>query len=83
MAPLYDYWEGIYGVGIGLVNERLGVLGKLSTVSALHFEEEGTTMENLMEATQLREVWFWQAAEEGLFLKPPRPPPYTGALDAI
>jgi len=50
-APLYDYWEGIYGVGIGLVNERLGVLGKLSTVSALHFDEEGPTMEDLMEAT--------------------------------
>jgi hypothetical protein len=81
-TPLYDRWESIYGGGIELANERLGVLGKLSTVSALHFEEEGPTMENLMQATQLREVWFWQA-EEGLFLKPPRPPPYTGALDAI
>lgn len=82
-APLYDYWEGIYGVGIGLANERLGVLGKLSTVSALHFEEVGLIMDGPMEATQLREVWFWQA-EEGLFLKPPpRPPPSTGALDGI
>jgi hypothetical protein len=73
---LYNYWEKVYSVGIGLANDRLGVLGKLSTVSALHFEEEGPTMEDLMEATKLREVWFWQA-EEGLFLKPPRPPPYT------
>lgn len=82
-APLYDYWEGIYGVGTGLANERLGVLGKLSTVSALHFEEGVLTMEDLMEATQLREAWFWQA-EEGLFLKPPpRPSPCTGALDGI
>ena len=70
-------------VGIGLANERLGVLGKLSTVSALHFEEVGLIMDGPMEATQLREVWFWQA-EEGLFLKPPpRPPPSTGALDGI
>lgn len=81
-ASLYHDWEMRYGKGIKLANERLGIPGKLSRVPALHFEDGDPTAEDLWEAANLREEWFWQV-EEGSFLKPPRPPPYTGTLDTI
>jgi hypothetical protein len=82
LANLYYNYEMRYGEGIRLANERLGVSGKLSRVPALHFEDGDPTAEDLWEAANLREEWFWQA-ERGTFLKPPRPPCYTRMLDTV
>ncbi|KAE9381214.1 hypothetical protein N431DRAFT_551368 [Stipitochalara longipes BDJ] len=65
---LQDGRESSYMNGIKMVNDRLGVPGKLLTVPALQIQESDVE-EDELRAMNGREVWFWQAAK-GMFLKP-------------